>query len=211
MLSILLSTLSGLIFGAVYFLSPHEVAAQYSAIALTISITIEILIKQFYLKPLSRNALAIYLLIYFFTIPAIIFNDLKFIQYKFYAFKISFIIFILFAQFKLKFNLIQKVFGKLFPKVSSLGWIILNMFFVFYLATTVAISLYVQFNFDMKYWVAFKAAFLPAYGFVIFLMMIAYAYIDVQRHKRTHYQVSLNKNSALTITNDTSKNTTKDI
>lgn len=55
MLKFLLSIISGLVFALTYFLSPAEVRSEYSAIALTIALTIEILLKQFFLGGISNR------------------------------------------------------------------------------------------------------------------------------------------------------------
>lgn len=184
MLSILLSTLSGLIFCIVYFMSPREVAAEYSAIALTIALVIEVLIKNFFIKKLTPFAWFMYVIILCFTIPSIIFNDIKYIQIKFYLFKVIFIFAIIILMHKFNINIMQKVFGWLIKGVSEHGWFVINYMFVIYLVIAVLGALYSQYAISQEAWVLFKGVILPVIGGVATLIMIAYGFYDARKTKK---------------------------
>lgn len=182
MFSALLSTISGLIFAIVYFMAPREVAAEYSAIALMAAITVEILIKKFVLHKLSRFSLVIYAIIYCFTIPAIIFNDIKYIQLKFVVFKVCFALTLVIADLKYGVNVMERFFGKILRNISSGGWSVLNWGFAFYLASAAVISLLLQTYASPELWVIFKSILMPVYGALFMLFMLGYAVYDRKKH-----------------------------
>ncbi|RIY33737.1 hypothetical protein CKF54_02350 [Psittacicella hinzii] len=184
MLSTLLSTISGLIFCIVYFMSPKEVAAEYSSLALTISVVIEALIKNFFIKKLSPTAWFMYVVILCFTIPSIIFNDIKYIQLKFYLFKIVFILVIIILMHKFNINLMKKVFGFFTKRVSEHAWFVINYIFVAYLVISLIGALYCQYMISEEAWVFFKGVILPIIGGVATLIMLGVGYLDIRKQNQ---------------------------
>ncbi|WP_245959279.1 septation protein IspZ [Psittacicella gerlachiana] len=165
-------------------MSPREVAAEYSAIALTIALIVEIIIKNFCIKKLSKFAWFMYFIILCFTIPSIIFNDIKYIQLKFYLFKVIFIITIIILMHKFNINLMQKTFSWLIKGVSEQGWKVINYIFVVYLVISVLGALYCQFVISQEAWVLFKGVILPVIGVIATLIMIGYGYYDRLQNKK---------------------------
>lgn len=187
MLKFLLSIISGLVFALTYFLSPAEVRSEYSAIALTIALTIEILLKQFFLGGISNRGWGVYLIIYAFTIPSIIFNDLIYIQIKFYAFKVLFLGVVVFGYVSRKFNIMEMVFAKLINKlfgaVSDSGWRVINLGFIIYLSFATFGAMLAQFFFSEAGWVFFKGIVLGIVALVYVFFVLGYAYLDAKKQK----------------------------
>ncbi|WP_147397243.1 septation protein IspZ, partial [Psittacicella hinzii] len=161
-----------------------EVAAEYSAIALSIAIIVEMIIKHLFIHKLSKFALFMYLVIFCFTVPAIIFNDIKYIQLKFYLFKIIFIIVNIVLMHKFDVNIMQKTIGYLIKGVSPKGWMVINYIFVVYMISALIAGLYTQYYISNDAWVFLKGVLLPIYGACITGLMIVYGIFDVYRQKK---------------------------
>lgn len=185
MLSTIISIISGIVFALTYFMSPKEVAAEYSAIALVIALGIEIIIKYFFIARLSKFAWLMYATILCFTIPAIVFNDLLYIQIKFYLFKVIFIIVNLVLMYKFNFNIMQKTLSFIIPKVSAHGWFIINYIFIFYLLIALCMGLIAQLAFNDRVWVLTKGILIPILGGTVMVLIIAYGCYDIYKQKKS--------------------------
>lgn len=191
MFKLLISVFSGCVFAATYFLSPHELRSQYSSIALTIALLVEIVIKQFFLGGIKGRTWGVYLIILAFTIPSIIFNDLVYIQIKFFVFKFLFLAVVIWGHYSNKFNIMEfsfnAVLSKLVGPISDNAWRTLNFSFIIYLvfATFGALAMLMV---SESAWVFFKGVVLGIVSLFYIAWILWYGYKQTRLYKNQNKQ-----------------------